>query len=81
MMREIHIAGRVVDWVQRCSRCGDVLTDYRNTMVPDDQPPLTGWAVGAHIEVERGNPTAWWPTTDPATCEEQPEDSLDGLIL
>jgi hypothetical protein len=52
----IHEAGALVDGVQRCVRCDYILTDYRDAMVPEDSPPLFGWAVGASIEVFDGNP-------------------------
>lgn len=45
-----HIAGVLKDSVQRCIICGDVITDYRNTMVcqnPDGTvPALNGFPEG-----------------------------------
>lgn len=81
-MREIHEAGPLVNLVQRCTRCGDVLSDYRNTMYPEGDPPPSGWAVGAHIEVDRGWPVQWWTTDDAPTCEAVPTDSIEehGLL-
>jgi len=52
----IHQAGEMTRGLQLCERCGEVLTDYRNAMVPVGTPPLRGWAVGASIEVITGNP-------------------------
>jgi len=52
----VHEAGPMIDFVQRCARCGYVLTDYRNSMVPDGSPPLRGWTQGASVEVIEGNP-------------------------
>lgn len=54
----VHLADHFDEpGVQRCRRCGYILTDYRNVMVPDGTPPLRGWEVGAAIEVITGNPT------------------------
>jgi hypothetical protein len=77
-MREIHVAGPLVDWVQRCARCGEVLSDYRGSMVPVGDPPPIGWAVGAYIEIEGINPIQSWVTNDSPTCEEVPPDSIEG---
>jgi hypothetical protein len=77
MTREIHRAGPFVNLVQRCARCGEVLRDYRNAMYPEGQPPPSGFAAGANIEVVRGNPTYSGVTSDPPTCDEQPRDSIE----
>ena len=81
-MKEIHKAGRLINLVQRCDRCGEVLNDYRNTMYPDGQPPPSGFAVGANIEVKRGNPRYSGTTDEAPTCEEVPRDSIEehGLL-
>ena len=65
----IHVAGEMDGGVQHCERCGYVLTDYRNAMVPLDQEPLVGWAVGAHIEVVEGNPRYSGTTDAEPDCE------------
>jgi hypothetical protein len=65
----IHEAGRLIESVQRCARCGYILTDYRNTMVPDGTPPLYGWAVGEWVDVDEGNPRFSDVTEHPPTCE------------
>ena len=53
----VHIAGEFdAAGVQRCTRCGYILTDYRNVMVPTGSPPLSGWEVGGAVEVITGNP-------------------------
>jgi hypothetical protein len=77
-MREIHVAGPLVNWVQRCARCGEVLSDYRNAMIPEGDPLPVGWAVGAHIEMEGINPIRLCVTDDTPTCEELPVDSIEG---
>jgi len=66
----IHRAGPLVDGVQRCTRCGYILSDYRNAAWPEGQPPPTGFEVGKAIDVEPGNPR-WSSVTDDApTCVE-----------
>jgi len=56
------------DGTQACVRCGLLLTDYRNTVVPDGTPALSGWAEGAAIEVIEGNPRALFMTDDAPDC-------------
>jgi hypothetical protein len=51
----VHVAGPVDDLVQRCARCGQVLTDYRNTMGVGNWSP-SWWAEG-QISVYEGNPS------------------------
>lgn len=46
----LHIAGPMVDWVQKCTRCGGVLNDYRDASWPDDQSPPKGFEVDARVE-------------------------------
>ena len=49
----IHQAGPLTSaGVQLCARCGYLLNDYRNTMVPDGTPQLRGWAVDASVQVQ-----------------------------
>lgn len=65
----IHLAGPLDDTgVQRCERCGYVLTDYRGAMVPTGSPPLRGWDEGAHVEVITGNPKYSGLTDDRPNC-------------
>jgi len=69
----IHIAGELgKDGVQRCRRCGLILTDYRNSMVPEGSPPLGGFAEGIHVEVIAGYPKITQVSDDPATCGRMP---------
>lgn len=51
-----HVVGPLLDsGVQECSRCGEIVTDYRNTMVPAGTPPLTGLSVGSkYVKIENG---------------------------
>jgi hypothetical protein len=73
-MSEIHVAGPLVEWVQRCSRCGYVLNDYRNSMIPEGDPPPRGWAVGVFVEVvDCGTFRASTVTDDLPTCDHEPE--------
>lgn len=41
-----HVVGPLVEGVQECSRCGIILTDYRDCAVPAGSPPLQGLAPG-----------------------------------
>ena len=69
-MSEIHIAGPMIDFVQRCSRCGEILTDYRDSAVPEGDPPPRGWMVDARIEVERYHGMVAFSITDARpTCD------------
>lgn len=61
----IHIAGPLIEGQQRCTRCNWLLTDYANTMVLASDPPLWGFAEGAHIDVEPGVSVV---TKEPADC-------------
>ena len=64
----IHQAGPVVDAVQRCTRCGYVLTDNRNT--PRDE--LLPWPEGRHIEVIfNGTGRTMSTTDDPPDCRRE----------
>jgi hypothetical protein len=65
----IHVAGKMIDWVQPCTRCGEVLSDYRNAMYPEGTPPPSGWEEGAHIEVLTGNPRYSGVTDAAPDCE------------
>jgi len=55
-MIRVHIAGEIEDGVQRCTRCGEILIDYRGTMVmimPDGTiPVLSGWQDGCFVAVD-----------------------------
>jgi hypothetical protein len=68
----VHLAGELADGVQACSRCGEVLIDYRGTVtadpcfIPFGYPPgpvttlpfgsVTGAADGAAPCVAQGPP-------------------------
>jgi len=65
----IHEAGPLENAVQLCRRCGAVLSDYRGAMIPIGDPPLVGWAIGAHVEISDGNPRSSWVTAAAPTCE------------
>lgn len=82
MMPEIHVAGPMTGLVQQCSRCGEILSDYRNAMILEGDPPPRGWADGAHVEITRGFPTQFVVTTDAPTCDEIAPDSIEehGLV-
>lgn len=69
----IHVAGPLVDDVQRCVRCSLVLSDWRGAMVLDNDPLPRGWKEGAHVEIwkfERGV-TQFFVTDAAPTCEDE----------
>lgn len=45
----IHIAGPMVDGLQCCSRCGEVLVNYEGAMTPDPGYAIRGWREGAFV--------------------------------
>lgn len=47
----VHVAGPYRDYLQHCTRCGAVLSDYRNSAWPGDQEPPKGWQEGAEVSV------------------------------
>ena len=50
-----HLAGEMDrGGVQVCTRCGEIITDYRGVMVPDGTPPLRGFAPGPVYTLGRG---------------------------
>lgn len=65
----IHVAGPMIDQMQRCTRCDAVLTDYRFAMVPADSGPLFGWEEGSSVEITEGNPRMSMVVDDPPDCE------------
>lgn len=65
----IHIAGEYVDLVQRCVRCGTVMTDNRGANYPEGQPPPGAWTEGAHVEINGHNPKFLALVDLPAGCE------------
>ena len=65
----VHVAGPLTaDGVQRCLRCDEVLSDYRNAMIPEDDPHPVGWRIGAHVEVTSGWPVHYAITMAAPTC-------------
>ena len=67
----VHEAGHLTsEGLQLCVRCGYVLTDYRNAMVPEEHAgePLRGWAIGARVGVTGTNPKQSFVTDDEPTC-------------
>lgn len=68
----VHIAGPMINGLQVCSQCGAILSDYRGAQVPEtDARPLTGWTVGAHVEVTNYGGARFSDLVDkPATCGE-----------
>jgi hypothetical protein len=65
-----HVAGPLVGGLQRCTRCGGILTDYRDCMVEVGSEPLRGWAEGAWVWVLCGaSGVADSPPPDFPACE------------
>lgn len=66
-----HIAGAVSDCVQQCTRCLEILGDYRNMMIPEGQKPPHAWAEGAFLTVYPGMPIEYvvGEREDAAHCE------------
>jgi hypothetical protein len=58
-----HVAGKMESWVQRCTRCGLILSDYRNVGWPADQAPPTGFHEGDFV-IRIGNVTTSSKTSD-----------------
>lgn len=57
MIGIIHIAGPPEGNIQKCARCGAVLVDYTNAMVPGDGPTtFLAWEEGAFMTVTDGFP-------------------------
>ena len=52
----IHLAGELIDLVQRCVRCGIVISDYRHAAWPPGQDAPTGFAPGPVTVSASGNP-------------------------
>ncbi len=71
-MTWIHEAGVLVAGIQLCRRCGAILSDYRGAMIPIGDPPLVGWAIGAHVEISEGNPRSSFVTDAAPNCEREP---------
>ncbi len=47
-----HNAGKMIDWVQQCTRCLKILANYRGTVSLDDYALPSGWPEGPVIEHE-----------------------------
>lgn len=48
-----HVIGPLEDGLQECSRCGEVLTDYRNVSYPVEQGPPGGLTPGERFVVHK----------------------------
>lgn len=69
-----HVVGPMVDLIQHCVICGEVIADYRGAMVhPAPTGPIQGWAEGNLFISVATNPTTFkteaWPPP--------PEDVVD----
>lgn len=74
-MITVHVASEPIDDVQKCARCGFVLTDNRDTVSPDGRGK-TYWNAGMNIAVEnlQGGVThsglAWQSEVEKYSCTE-----------
>jgi len=50
----IHIAGPMLDGLQCCSRCGEVLVNYQGAVTTDPQYQMRGWKQGSFVGFGRG---------------------------
>jgi hypothetical protein len=68
MSGTVHNAGPMVDLVQKCTRCGCVLADYRNAWVAPNEDGTVdapgGYAEGP-ITVYEGNPRVTMSGAEP----------------
>ena len=65
----------MIDWVQQCTRCLKILTDYRDAQMPEGSPTPRGWSEG--IVIEEGN---YWSTADtPRAVDCEPMDIVDAF--
>jgi hypothetical protein len=53
----VHLAGPMIDWMQRCHRCGAVLADFRNACWLEADGPPGAWPEG-HVTVNGNMTTA-----------------------
>ena len=70
----VHVAGVLWDAVQRCVRCGSILSDYRGAMIADGSLPLLGFAVGDSVAVHGHSK---WVTGAKLGSEEVPCDLFE----
>ncbi len=47
-----HNAGKMIDWVQQCTRCLKIFANYQGKVSPDDYAIPLGWPEGPVIEHE-----------------------------
>lgn len=55
MSLTLHQAGPMVDMAQFCTRCGVLISDYRNAAWPSDSGPPMGFSAGP-VTIGTGNP-------------------------
>lgn len=61
---KVHIAGVLGDdLVQRCVRCGSILSDYRNSCTTGDGI-VSGFAVGVLVAMVKGSQWVTGPTLE-----------------
>ena len=73
-VRVVHVAGPMLELVQRCSRCRAILSDYRGAQSIESACPWTpkGWE--GHVAVVETETARFTLATDDApTCEELEE--------
>lgn len=71
MVATMHVAGAMINGVQRCTRCGAVLEDITCAAWPEGEPAPQGWRPNAIIGRIRGNPTFTYEKSDEFPVEVQ----------
>jgi len=49
-----HVAGSMIDWLQKCARCGVILSDYRNASWRSGEPAPNGFGAGHFVKMGVG---------------------------
>lgn len=65
----VHVANEMVDLMQRCARCGETLTDYRNAAVEEGGGRIRGWGEGTRVAISGTNPKMFYVIADSTPLE------------
>jgi hypothetical protein len=69
-----HVAGELVDQVQLCTRCGEVISDYRNLERPSWKSPPKGFPPGPITKI--GSLTVTGTSEDGTRCKPKEPDHV-----